>query len=123
MSVQTRDYATRERHRPDPDEAPLEPAPFSWRCLPGAVKNAAKAMLEDNMLMIASALAYSTFFAIPSVLLLAVGLFTLAAGPQTITSLIHSFGHVMPAQATQLLGSSLHRLDHQPGTTILMTVV
>ena len=36
------------------------------------------------MLMIASALAYSTFFAIPSVLLVVVGLFTLIAGPETI---------------------------------------
>ena len=123
MSVQTRDYATRERHRPDPDEAPLEPAPFSWRCLPGAVKNAAKAMLEDNMLMIASALAYSTFFAIPSVLLVAIGLFTLIASPATIASLIHSFSHVMPQQATQLVGSSLHRLDQHPSTSIAMTVV
>ena len=34
------------------------------------------------MTMIASALAYSTFFAIPSVLLVAVGLFTLVAGPR-----------------------------------------
>ena len=75
------------------------------------------------MLMLASALAYSSFFAIPSVLLVAVGLFTLLAGPQTIASLIHAFGHVMPAQATQLLSSSLHRLDHHPSTTIAMTLV
>ena len=51
-------------------------------------KRAGKEMLDDNMTMIASALAYSSFFAIPSVLLLAIGLFTLAADPQTITSLI-----------------------------------
>ena len=123
MKLSTRDYAVREHARPEPDEAELEPVRLSPRDMLEAMKRAAKAMLEDNMLMIASALAYSTFFAIPSVLLVAVGLFTLIAGPQTITSLIHSFGHVMPAQATQLLGSSLHRLDHQPGTTILMTVV
>jgi hypothetical protein len=123
MKLSTRDYSVREHARPEPDEAELEPVRLSPRELLAAMKRAAKAMLEDNMLMIASALAYSTFFAIPSVLLLAVGLFTLIAGPQTITSLIQSFGHVMPAQATQLLGSSLHRLDHQPGTTILMTVV
>jgi len=123
MRVQTRGYLTREHPRPEPDEAPLEPAPFSWRTLPGACKRAAKAMLDDNMLMIASALAYSTFFAIPSVLLVAVGLFTLIAGAQTITSLINSFGHVMPHQATQLLGGSLHRLDHHPSTSVAMTAV
>ena len=88
-----------------------------------AFKRAGKEMLADNMMMLASALAYSTFFALPSVLLVALGLFTLLAGPATITSLVQSFGHVMPAQATQLLGSSLHRLDHRPGTTIAMTAV
>jgi membrane protein len=123
MRVQTRDYALREHGRPEPDEAPLEEAPFSVRELFSAAKRAAKSMLDDNMLMIASALAYSTFFAIPSVLLVAVGLFTLVAGPQTITSLIQSFGHVMPSQATQLLGDSLHRLDHRPSTSIAITAV
>ena len=123
MSVPTRDYTTRQRIRPEPDEAEIEAPPFSWRSLPGAVKNAAQAMLEDNMLMIASALAYSTFFAIPSVMLVALGLFTLIAGPATITSLIHSFGHVMPQQATQLLGSSLQRLDQHPSTSITITAI
>jgi membrane protein len=86
-------------------------------------KRAGKKLLEDNMLMFASALAYSTFFAIPSVLLVTVGLFTLLAGPETITGLIQAFGHVMPQQATELLGNSLHRLDHHPSTTITITVV
>jgi membrane protein len=123
MRVQTRDYALREHRRPEPDEVPLEDVPFSARELFSAAKRAAKSMLDDNMLMIASALAYSTFFAIPSVLLVTVGLFTLVAGPQTITSLIQSFGHVMPSQATQLLGDSLHRLDHRPSTSIAITAV
>ena len=93
MKLSTRDYAVREHVRPEPDEAELEPVRLSPRDILEAMKRAAKAMLEDNMLMIASALAYSTFFAIPSVLLVAVGLFTLIAGPQTITSLIQSFRH------------------------------
>jgi membrane protein len=73
--------------------------------------------------MLASALAYSTFFAIPSVLLVVVGAFTLIAGPQTITALMGHFSHVMPAQATNLLGGSLHRLDEHPSTGLVMTVV
>jgi membrane protein len=122
MRLVIRDHAV-EQLRPEPDEAELEPVPFSARELLAAVTRAAKAMVEDNMLMIASALAYSTFFAIPSVLLVAIGLFTLIVGPATITSLIHSFGHVMPHQATQLLSGSLHRLDQHPGTSITMTLV
>jgi membrane protein len=72
--------------------------------------------------MLASALAYSTFFAIPSVLLLAIGLFTLIAGPDTITTLMGQFGKVMPSQATSLLDDSLRRLDSHPTAGITMTV-
>ena len=84
---------------------------------------AAKRFLADNGPMLASALAYSAFFAIPSVLLVVVGLFTLIAGPDTITPLMHHFNHVMPGQATELLGSSLKRLDTHPATGVVMTVV
>src|SRR5207253_791258 len=131
----------RQQERPVPDEAELEEAPgpqpergeprlmdpglrdLSRRDWIAIFKRAGKEMLEDNMLMIASALAYSTFFAIPSVLLVVVGLFTLIAGPATITSLIAHLHGVMPAQATQLLSQSLHRLDHQPAATLTMTLV
>ena len=73
--------------------------------------------------MLASALAYSTFFAIPSVLLVAVGVFTLVAGPDTISTLMGHFRHVMPAQATSLLGGSLHRLNRNQSTSVVLTVV
>ena len=84
---------------------------------------AGKRFLADNGPMLASALAYSAFFAIPSALLVVVGLFTLVAGPDTITTLMQHFRHVMPAQATELLGSSLKRLDAHPTTGVLVTVV
>jgi membrane protein len=79
--------------------------------------------LEDHGTMLASALAYSTFFAIPSVLLVVVGAFTLIAGPDTISSLMAHFSQVMPAQAASLLGGSLHRLDRHPSTGVTMTAV
>jgi membrane protein len=136
----TREHA-REHERPIPDEAPLddEPTPLPERHeskLPdpglrdlsrrdwiAIFQRAAKEMLDDNMLMIASALAYSSFLAIPSVLLVAVGLFTLVAGPQTIATVVDHLGNVMPSQATQLLHGSLTRLDHRPSTSIAMTLV
>ena len=83
----------------------------------------ARRMLDDNMTMIASALAYSTFFAIPSVLLAVVGLFTLLAGPGTIDTLIQHLGQVMPAQATQLLRGSLVRLEQKPSAGLTLTIV
>ena len=75
------------------------------------------------MTMIASALAYSTFFAIPSVLLVVVGIFSLTAGPGTITTVIDHIAHVMPRQATQLLDSSLRRLSRHPSQGVAMTAV
>lgn len=91
-----------------------------WRAI---LVRAVKEFLEDNGTMLASALAYSTFFAIPAVLLVVVGVFTLVVGPETISSLMAHFSHVMPGQATSLLGGSLQRLDQQPTTGIAMTIV
>jgi membrane protein len=91
-----------------------------WRAV---LVRAVKEFLEDNGTMLASALAYSTFFAIPAVLLVVVGVFTLVVGPETISSLMAHFSHVMPGQATSLLGGSLQRLDQQPTTGIAMTIV
>jgi membrane protein len=109
--------------RPLPDAAPLEDAPLSLRDRKAILVRAFKQFMEHNGTMLASALAYSTFFAIPSVLLVAVGVFTLLVGPDTITALMAHFSVVMPAQATSLLGGSLHRLDQHPSTGIAMTIV
>lgn len=91
-----------------------------WRAV---FVRAVKEFLEDNGTMLASALAYATFFAIPSVLLVAVGVFTLVAGPDTISTLMAHFSRVMPSEATSLLGGSLHRLNRHPATGVTMTVV
>jgi membrane protein len=63
-------------------------------------KRAGKETLDHNMPMLASALAYSSFLAIPSVLLLAVGAFTLVAGPDTIQSLAQHLGTVLAVWST-----------------------
>jgi len=86
-------------------------------------KRAAKESLDDNVPMIASALAYSTFFAIPSVLLVVVGLFTVFASPDTITNLMEHFRTFMPGDATRLLRDSLTQLESKPSSGILMTIV
>jgi membrane protein len=110
-----------ERHEPQLPDVRLRDLSFAdWRAI---VVRAGRKFLGDNATMLASALAYSAFFAIPSVLLVVVGVFTLAVGPATITSLMQHFQHVMPAQATSLLGSSLKRLDAHPAQSIALTVV
>jgi membrane protein len=80
-------------------------------------------MRDDNMSMYAQALAYSSFFAIPAVLLLALGLFTLFAGPGTITSAINRLGGVIPGQAQTLLSGSMHRLGRQHRASLVLTIV
>jgi membrane protein len=86
-------------------------------------RRAAKETIDDDMPLVASAVAYSSFFAIPSLLLLAVGLFSLVASPATIAELMDRFSTFMPGEATELLGGSLQRLQEQPSSGILMTIV
>ena len=140
--MSTREQREREAvGRPLPDEAPVEPEltpqperresrlsdpdlrDLSFRDWRAILVRTLKKFLDDNGTMLASALAYSTFFAIPAVLLVAVGVFTLLVGPETISTLMAHFSAVMPGQATSLLGGSLHRLDQHPSAGITMTIV
>jgi membrane protein len=136
---------TRSEHqdRPVPDEAPAhedeQPTPqperresrvadpglrdLSFADYRAIIVRAGKEFMDDNAMLLASALAYSSFFAIPSVLLVVVGVFTLVAGPGTIDSLMNHFSDVMPAQATSLLHDSLQNLDKHPSSSIVMTAV
>jgi membrane protein len=129
--------------RPLPDEAPLaedeQPTPqperreprlhdpslrdLSFRDYRAIVVRAGKEFMNDNCMMLASALAYSTFFAIPALLLVAVGVFTLVASPSTILTLIHHLHGVIPASAQNLLSSSLSRASSHPGGSIVATAV
>jgi membrane protein len=137
---------TRATPRPRPDEVPLAadeldagPPPQPERHEPkladpglrdlsladykAILIRAAKEFMADHGPLLAQALAYSTFFAIPSVLLCVVGLFTLITGPSTINSLMQHLHHVMPAQATSLLDQSLKNLDKHPTSGVVVTIV
>jgi membrane protein len=127
--------------RPEPDEAEMsdEPTPQPERTEPkvqdvrlrdltfadwkAILIRAFKEFRDDNGPMLASALAYSLFFAIPSALLVLVGVFTLVAGPDTITSLMDRLHGIMPADATQLVNDSLRNLDSHPASSVAMTIV
>jgi membrane protein len=80
------------------------------------VKRAVKEAGDDHITNIAAALAYYAFLAIPSVLLIAVGLFSLFAGPDAVNTLVDKLGEVMPAQATSLIDSSLTRMTQKSAT-------
>ena len=123
--------ATRVHERPEPDEVELREPRLrdprlrdltlaDWKAV---VVRGLKGFVRDNAMMLASALAYSSFFAIPSVLIVATGLFTLIAGPQTIDALMQHLHGVMPAEATSLLRGSLLRADANAGSSLVMTIV
>ena len=90
-----------------------------WRAI---VVRAGREAMDDNVPMIASALAYSAFFAIPSVLLVVLGMFTLFADPQTVTDVVDRLSSIAPADAANLFGESLVRLTDQPSTSLLLTL-
>ena len=106
-----------ERREPRVDDPGLRDLTFAdWKAI---VIRAGKRFLADNATMLASALAYSTFFAIPSVLLVVVGLFTLIAGPDTITTLMQHFNTFMPART--LAGGRANSHGTRSGTSHVPT--
>ena len=87
------------------------------------LRRAAKDSLDDGVPMIAQALAYSLFLAIPASLLVVLGVFSLVADAGTIESLIDRARAVMPDQAADLLRDSLRRTSESTGSGIAMTVI
>jgi membrane protein len=96
---------------------------LSWADYRAVAKRTVKETLADNMTLIAGALAYSTFLAIPSALLVALGLFSLFASPSAITALTDRLNDVAPQQAVSLLDDSLRRLTERPSTGITITII
>jgi membrane protein len=84
-----------------------------------AVKQASAHGITDS----AAALAYYSFLAVPAVLLATVGLFSLVASPDAITTLIDKVGAVVPSQATQLIEDSLRRMNENKDGSLAMVIV
>src|SRR5581483_9316721 len=133
----------RTQPRPEPDEAVLDegdgaPTPQPERREPAVhdpglrdltfadwkaiVIRAFKEFMADNAMMLASALAYSSFFAIPSVLIVATGLFTLVASPQDIVAFMNHLTFI-PDAAKNLMRDSLLRADAHPGGSLFFTIL
>ncbi|MEX0816583.1 MAG: YihY/virulence factor BrkB family protein [Gaiellales bacterium] len=96
---------------------------LSRRDYKAIIIRAAKEARNDQITDLAAALAYYSFLAIPSLLLVSLGVFTLFADAEAINSLLERFGRVMPADATDLLGESLRRLNENDGGSLAMALV
>jgi membrane protein len=102
--------------REEPKLAEPKPSDLSKRDYLAILKRAAKEAGDDHITNLAAALAYYAFLAIPSVLLVALGVFSLVAGPHAITTLIDKLSTVMPDQATSLLKSNLTNMTKKQAT-------
>jgi membrane protein len=110
--------------QPEHEEPRLQdpgPTDLSKRDYVAIIKRAGKEALDDNITNIAAALAYYAFLAIPSALMVAAGIFTLVAGPDTVSSLVDTVGKVMPTQAESLLRESLTNMtkNNAAGITLI----
>jgi membrane protein len=82
-----------------------------------------KSALHDNVTNLASAVAYNAFLAIPSALLVALGGFSLLAGPSAVKTIMSHLSSVMPKSAVSLLGSSLTRTTQAHSGGLIMIVI
>ena len=78
---------------------------------------------EDNLTNIAAALAYYAFLSIPSLLMVAVGVFGLVGQPGDARSLVERLGTVLPSQAQTLLDDSLTTLTQNKGTGVTVLLI
>ena len=90
-----------------------------WQIGVAAVRSA----LGNHVTLLASALAYSTFFAIPSLLLVVVGIFTLTTTADAIDSVLSALQGAVPAEALDLFSSSLKQINSRAHTSVLLIVV
>ena len=107
-----------EPRQPDPT-----PASLSGRDYLAILRRSFSEFRQDNLTTVAAALAYYAFLAIPSVLMVAVGVFGLVSDPGGAASLVDRLSGVMPAEAQKLLRDSLSRLTNDRGTGLTILVV
>jgi membrane protein len=112
--------------QPEHDEPRLaDPTPtkLSGRDYLAIIKRAFKEVGADNLTNIAAALAYYAFLAIPSVLMVAVGVFALVADPGDAGRLVDRLDDVLPQQAQELLRTSLANVTNNSGTGITVLAI
>jgi membrane protein len=124
----TRSTLPPEAPRPQPEHSEERlPDPtlgrLSGRDYAAIVRRAFSEMRKDNLTSIAAALAYYSFLAIPSVLMVAVGIFGLVGDPTASRRLVGRLSGIMPAQARSLLESSLTTLTQSKGTGLTVLVI
>jgi membrane protein len=113
--------------QPEHEEPKLaEPGPsdLSKRDYGAIMARAGKQALKHHVTNLAAALAYYGFLAIPSLLLVSVGVFSLVGDRSAVTEVINRLETVVPQEALSLIRSSLERVTElQSNSGIAMVVV
>jgi membrane protein len=115
----------REAPQPQPEHAESpHPDPgltdLSGRDYVAIFRRSVREARDDHLTNFAAALAYYAFLAIPSLLLIALGVFGLVASPADVRSAIDRLGSVIPPEARTLLLDSLLRTTERAGTGVTM---
>ena len=92
------------------------------RAYGGVLKRAARQAIDDQIPDAAAAIAYYGFLAIPALLLISVGVFSVFAGPSAVETVIDKLGAVIPAEAASLLEQSLRRTTEEGGGLTMILV-
>jgi membrane protein len=108
----------RERRQADPT-----PTSLSGRDYVAIARRSFSEFRDDNLTTVAAALAYYAFLAIPSVLMVALGIFALVSDPAGVGTLVDRLSGVMPADARKLLQDSLTRISSDKGTGVTILIV
>ena len=121
--METKETPTPQPEQREPELRDPGLTDLSARDYKAIVIRAGKQALAHGITDLAAALAYYSFLAIPAVLLVEVGLFSLFASPDAITTLIDKLGTVVPSQATQLIEDSLRRMNENKSGSLAMVIV
>ncbi len=87
------------------------------------LKRSIREAKKDEITDAAAALAYYTFLAIPAVLLVALGLFSVLAGQNAISTIVDKVGTVTPREVVVLLDQALTRAEENRHGGVVMIVV
>jgi membrane protein len=109
--------------REEPGLAEPQVTGLSKRDYFAIVRRAFKEAKNDHITNLAAALAYYAFLAIPSALLVAVGLFSLFADAETVTSLVDKLDTVLPPEAVTLVSESLTQMTEKEAAGVTLVGV
>jgi membrane protein len=116
----------RTEPQPEHDEPTLaDPTPreLSKRDYLAILIRAGKESMNDHITNLAAALAYYSFLAIPSALLVAVGVFSLVGDEDAISTIIDKLEGVVPQEALKLVRQSLERVTESQSSSGITIII